>query len=154
MKTINIYVATDIKGIGKKKGRYIYLLETETSKGLATIHDIKEIEATRDIAELTALVTAVRRLKQHPADLNVYVNSEQLKLNIMHYLQGWAKRNFCKQDGRRLSCWELWKALWDNTRIFDLRVYNKTHSYTNWLLKELENGKINLRREIKNNAKS
>ena len=142
MKVVNIYVATDIKGVGKKKGRYIYLLETETSKGLATIHDIKEIEATRDVAELTALVTAVGRLKQYPADLNVYVNSEQLRLNIVHYLQGWAKRNFCKQDGHRLSCWELWKALWDNTRIFDMRVYNKTHSYTNWLLKEHDNGKI------------
>ena len=146
MKVVNIYVATDIKGVGKKKGRYIYLLETETSKGLATIHDIKEIEATRDVAELTALVAAVGRLKQYPADLNVYVDSEQLRLNIVHYLQGWAKRNFCKQDGRRLSCWELWKALWDNTRIFDLRVYNKTHSYTNWLLKELDNGKSCVRK--------
>ena len=146
MKVVNIYVATDIKGVGKKKGRYIYLLETETSKGLATIHDIKEIEATRDVAELTALVAAVGRLKQYPADLNVYVDSEQLRLNIVHYLQGWAKRNFCKQDGRRLSCWELWKALWENTRIFDMRVYNKTHSYTNWLLKELDNGKSCVRK--------
>ena len=146
MKVVNIYVATDIKGVGKKKGRYIYLLETETSKGLATIHDIKEIEATRDVAELTALVAAVGRLKQYPADLNVYVDSEQLRLNIVHYLQGWAKRNFCKQDGRRLSCWELWKAFWENTRIFDMRVYNKTHSYSNWLLKELDNGKSCVRK--------
>lgn len=146
MKVVNIYVATDIKGVGKKKGRYIYLLETETSKGLATIHDIKEIEATRDVAELTALVAAVGRLKQYPAELNVYVNSEQLRINIGHYLQGWAKRNFCKQDGRRLSCWELWKALWENTRIFDMRVYNKTHSYSNWLLKELDNGKSCVRK--------
>lgn len=149
MKVINIYVATDIKGIGKKKGRYIYLLETETSKGLATIHDIKEIEATKDVAELTALCAAVGRLKQYPAELNLYVSSEQLKLNITHYLQGWAKRNFCKSDGRRLTCWELWKSLWDNTRIFDLRVYNKTHSYTNWLLKELDNVKSCVRKEDK-----
>lgn len=146
MKVVNIYVATDIKGVGKKKGRYIYLLETETSKGLATIHDVKEIEATRDVAELTALVAAVGRLKQYPADLNVYVNSEQLRLNIVHYLKGWANRNFCKADGHRLSCWELWKALWENTRIFDMRVYNKTHSYTNWLLKELDNGKSCVRK--------
>ena len=146
MKVINIYVATDIKGVGKKKGRYIYLLETETSKGLATIHDIKEIEATKDVAELTALVDAVCRLKQAPAELNVYVGSEQLKLNISHYLQGWAKRNFCKSDGRRLTCWELWKSLWENTRIFDMRVYNKTHSYSNWLVKELDNAKSCVRK--------
>jgi len=149
MKVVNIYVATDIKGVGKKKGRYIYLLETETSKGLATIHDVKEIEATKDVAELTALVAAVGRLKQYPAELNVYVSSEQLRLNIVHYLKGWANRNFCKADGHRLSCWQLWKTLWENTRIFDMRVYNKTHSYTNWLFKELDNVKITCGRETK-----
>ena len=43
MRVVNLYVETNIRGVGKKKGKYIYLLETETSKGLATIHDIKEI---------------------------------------------------------------------------------------------------------------
>lgn len=41
-------------------------------------------------------------------------------------------------DGRRLSCWELWKELWEKTTIHDLRVYNKPHSYSNWLIKQLE----------------
>lgn len=141
MKTVNIYVQTDIKGVGKKKGRYIYLLETMTSRGLATIHYIKEIEATKDVAELTALIAAVERLKQYPAQLNVFVTSEQLKLNIVHYLPNWAKRNYCKADGRHLTCWQSWKELWEKTTIFDMRVYNKPHSYTNWLVKELENAK-------------
>lgn len=141
MATVNIYVETNIKGVGKKKGKYIYLLETETSKGLATIHDIKEIEATKDVALLSALVAAVGRLKQYPGQLNVYVTSEQLKLNIVHYLRYWAKRNFCKADGRRLSHWQEWKTLYEKTTIFDMRVYNKTHSYTNWLLKELDKAK-------------
>lgn len=154
MKAVNIFVATNIKGVGKKKGKYIYLLETETSKGLATVHDIKDIEATKDVAELSALIAAVARLKQHPAELNIYVTSEQLKLNIVHYLPGWAKRNFCKADGTRLSCWVLWKALWNGTRIFDMRVYNKTHSYSNWLLKELENAESCVEKRGKNNAKS
>ena len=138
MSVVNLYVETNIKGIGKKKGKYIYLLETETSKGLATVHDIKEIEATKDVAELTALVAAVERLKNKPCELNVYVTSSMLMNNIRHYLQSWAKHNFCKADGRRLSCWELWKELWEKTTIHDLRVYNKPHSYSNWLLKQLE----------------
>lgn len=136
MSVVNLYVETNIKGVGKKKGKYIYLLETETSKGLATIHDIKEIEATKDVAELTALVAAVSRLKK-PCELNVYVTSEMLMHNLRHYLKGWAKRNFCKADGRRLSCWELWKEVWEKTTIHDMRVYNKTHSYSSWLLKQL-----------------
>ena len=138
MSVVNLYVETNIKGVGKKKGKYIYLLETETSKGLATIHDIKEIEATKDVAELTALVAAVSRLNnKKPCELNVYVTSESLMNNLRHYLKGWAKRNFCKADGRRLSCWELWKEVWDKTTIHDMRVYNKTHSYSSWLLKQL-----------------
>lgn len=137
MSVVNLYVETNIKGIGKKKGKYIYLLETETSKGLATIHDIKEIEATKDVAELTAIAAATSRLKGNPVELNVYVTSEQLMNNLRHFLKGWAKNNFCRADGRRLSCHELWKTVWDNTSICDMRVYNKTHSYSSWLLKQL-----------------
>ena len=137
MSVVNLYVETNIKGVGKKKGKYIYLLETETSKGLATVHDIVEIEATKDVAELTALAKATSRLKGKPVELNVYVTSEQLMHNLRHYLKGWAKRNFCRADGRRLSCFELWKTVWDNTSICDMRVYNKTHSYSSWLLKQL-----------------
>jgi len=137
MRVVNVYVETSIKGVGKKKGKYIYLLETETSKGLATIHDSKEIEATKDVAELTALVAAVGRLKDKPCELNIYVTSEQLMHNIRHFLKGWAKNNFCKADGRRLSCWQLWQELYKKTCICDMRVYNKSHSYSNWLLKQL-----------------
>ena len=138
MSDVNIYVQTNIKGVGKKKGKYIYLIEKETSKGPATLHKVEEIEATKDVAELTALVAAVSHLKQMPLQVDVYVTSEQLKLNIMHYLRIWASHNFCKSDGKRLSCWELWKDLWEKSRIFDMRVHNKTHSYTNWLLKECQ----------------
>lgn len=137
MRVVNLYVETSIRGVGKKKGKYIYLLETETSKGLATIHDIKEIESTKDVAELTALVAAVGRLKDKPCELNIYVTSEQLMHNIRHFLKGWAKNNFCKADGRRLSCWQLWQELYKKTCIFDMRVYNKSHSYSNWLIKQL-----------------
>ena len=105
MSIVNLYVETNITGIGKKKGKYIYLLETETSKGLATVHVIKEIEATKDVAELTALVAAVERLKDKPCELNIYVTSSMLMNNIRHYLKGWAKNNFCRADGHRLSRW-------------------------------------------------
>lgn len=137
MSVVNLYVETNIKGIGKKRGKYIYLLETETSKGIATIHCIKEIEATKDVAELTAIAAATSRITKKNCELNVYVTSEQLMHNLRHYLKGWAKNNFCRSDGRRLSCWELWKTVWENTCICDMRVYNKTHSYSSWLLKQL-----------------
>ena len=137
MQVVNLYIQTNIKGIGKKKGKYIYLLETNTSKGLATIHDIKEIEATKDVAELTAIVVALNRLNGKPCTLNIYVTSEMLMNNIRHFLVGWAKHNFCKADGRRLSYWELWKELYEKTRILDMQVYIKTHSYSSWLEKQL-----------------
>ena len=137
MSVVNLYVETNIKGVGKKKGKYIYLLETETSKGLATVHNVKEIEATKDVAELTAIAEAAKRLVKKPIELNVYVTSESLMNNLRHFLKGWAKNNYCKADGHRLSCWELWKTVYENTSIFDMRVYNKTHSYSSWLLKQL-----------------
>lgn len=137
MSTVNLYVETNIKGVGKKTGKYIYLLETETSKGLATVHAIEEIEATRDIAELTAVAAAVKRLTNKADVLNIYVSSSSLEVNLSRYLNIWAANNFCRADGRRLSQWELWKIVYENTSKIDIRVYNKTHSYSNWLLKQL-----------------
>ena len=138
MSVVNLYVETNIKGVGKKKGKYIYLLETETSKGLATVYDIKEIEATKDIAELTALVAAVKRLNGNPCEeLNIYVTSEMLMNNISRFLKHWAANNFCRADGRRLSQWELWQELYEKTRNLNMRAYNNTHSYSKWFLKQL-----------------
>ena len=146
MSDLNIYVATDIKGVGKRKGSYIYLIEKETSKGPATMHNIFGITATKDMAELSALIAAVSRIQQKPLDIDVYVSSEQLKLNITHYLKGWAANNFCRADGKRLSCWEQWKELYEKTRFFNLRVYKKPHSYTNWLIKECQQSTSRLAR--------
>lgn len=137
MSVVNLYVETNIKGVGKKKGKYIYLLETETSKGLATVYYKNKIEATKDVAELTAIAEATKRLNPKTHELNVYVTSESLMNNLRHLLNGWAKNNFCRADGRRLSCFELWKTVYENTSKIDMRVYNKTHSYSNWLLKQL-----------------
>lgn len=139
MGKVNIYVETSVKGVGKKKGKYIYLLETETSKGLATIHKVVEFDSmTKDMAELTALVAAVNRLKDKPCELNIYVTSEMLANNINHFLKGWARSNFCKANGQRLSQWQLWKNFYEKTTIFDMRAYFKQHSYSNWLLKECQ----------------
>lgn len=136
MGEVNLYVETNITGIRSKKGKYIYLLEYETSKGAATVWNIGEIEANKDVAELTAIVEATRRIKK-PCILNIYVTSDILMHNLRHLLQQWAKNNFCRADGKRLSRWELWKEVYVNTSICDVRAYNKTHSYSKWLLKQL-----------------
>jgi len=137
MSVVNLYVYTNIKGIGKKKGKYIYLLETETSKGLATIYDIKDIEAIKDVAELTAIAEATKRINDKTTELNIYITSESLYNNLRLLLKVWAKRNFCKADGRRLSYWELWETVYKNTCIINTRYSLKTHSYSNWLINQL-----------------
>lgn len=142
MTQVNIYVLSTIKGVGKKKGKYIYLLETETSKGIATIHKVVEVEPmTKDVAELTAICAAVSRLKDKPCELNIYVTSQQLANNINHFLRRWARNNFCKADGHRLAYWQLWELLYKKTTLFDYRAYFKTHSYSKWLEKELQQEK-------------
>lgn len=139
MATVNLYIETNITGIGKKKGKCIYLLECETTKGPATIHEIFSVEATKDVAEIQAIIAAAKRINRRRCDiLNIYVTSEMLRTNIVYYLPRWAKRNYLKADGHRLSCWNYWKEIYENTSIYDLRVYNKRHSYSNWLIKQLQ----------------
>lgn len=138
MSTVNLYVDTNINGVGKKKGKYIYLLETETSKGPATVYDIKEVEATKDVAEIEAIVAAVKRLNPNSCtELNIYVTSRMLMTNLNDYLSRWAAHNFLGANGKRLSRWEDWQTIYENTQKIHMRAYNNTHSYSKWLLKQL-----------------
>ena len=137
MKQVNIYVASTIKDLRKHDGKYIYLLEYETKNGPATFHEIKEFKNRSKLgAELAAVVAALEHINK-PCDINIYVNTRQFETYFRHYLPTWAKHKWRKTDGKLITWGKNWQDIYKKASEHQILVHFKTHSYSNWLLKEL-----------------
>ena len=95
MKAVKIYTFTDIKGPRKKSGHFMYLLEYETSKGIATLHDIVavETEETENKIQLQAIIKAAGRVKK-PCEIEIHTHS----LYVSSAING-STMSFYREDG-------------------------------------------------------
>lgn len=141
MQQVNVYVKTSIRGIGKKPGSFIYLLETQTKKGLATIYDIGVLpeEMSEEAAELYAIVEALKRMKPGTENqIVIYASNHILKNSFEYYLPVWTQNGFKKRNGEDIANKNLWFALASSNSVFHLRIDLSPHSYSKWLESELE----------------
>lgn len=141
MQQVNIYVKTSIRGIGKKPGSFIYLLETETKKGLATIYDIGALpeEMSEEAAEIYAIVEALKRMKPGTENqIVIYASNHILKNSFEHHLPAWTQNGFKKRNGEDIANKNLWFLLASSNSVFHLRIDLSPHSYSKWLESELE----------------
>lgn len=141
MQQVNVYVKTSIRGIGKKHGSFIYLLETETKKGLATIYDIGVLpeEMSEEAAEMYAIVEALKRMKPGTEnEIVIYASNHILKNSFEHHLPVWTRNGFKKRNGEDIANKNLWFSLASSNSVFHLRIDLSPHSYSKWLESELE----------------
>lgn len=141
MQQVNVYVKTSIRGIGKKPGSFIYLLEAETKKGLATIYDIGVLpeEMSEEAAEIYAIVEALKRMKPGTENqIVIYASNHILKNSFEHHLPVWTQNGFKKRNGEDIANKNLWSSLASSNSVFHLRIDLSPHSYSKWLESELE----------------
>lgn len=139
MDKLDIYVSTNIKGIRKGSGSYIWLIEMQTSKGPVTLCDKKEIsDVTGRIAELTALTTALGRIKK-PSELVFHItNSNLAKVFAKDWIQTWKESGWMDAKGDPVKDAEKWKAfyeLYEKHKV--LEITEDYHSYSSWMQNEL-----------------
>lgn len=141
MQQVNVYVKTSIRGIGKKPGSFIYLLETQTKKGLATIYDIGVLpeEMSEEAAEIYAIVEALKRMKPGTENqIVIYASNHILKNSFENHLPIWTQNGFKKRNGEDIANKNLWSSLASSNSVFHLRIDLSPHSYSKWLESELE----------------
>ncbi|MBP3782514.1 MAG: hypothetical protein J6I68_04630 [Butyrivibrio sp.] len=139
MDNIDLYIHTSIKGVGQADGKYIFVLEFQTSKGPATMTEgAKDIEqATSYYAELKAINEALQRLKK-PCGLKIHVQNRVLASAIQNkWYEAWKMTGYKNSKGEEIRCKEEWESfnelLKDNTIE---TVLCDRHSYSSWMENE------------------
>ena len=139
MDKVDIYVCTDIKGIRKAAGRYIWLIEMKTPKGPVTLWDRKETEAvTGRIAELTALTEALSRITK-PCEIMFHIANNNLVRTLQNqWIEGWKANDWLDCKGEPVKDAEKWKLYEEKVCKHEIvGISEEPHSYSSWMNSQL-----------------
>ena len=146
MDEVNVYTYTNIKCTRKSAGTFIYVLETTTSKGPATLTKTEYIEdANQNKAELTALIAALKRLNKM-CNLTIYTDSDYIKSAYLRgWIDTWKKNNWMNAKNNPVANMEEWRSL---SSLLEKHLFHfvpkQEHSYHAWMVAEAEKGKKNV----------
>lgn len=138
MDEIFLYVSTDIKGIRKGNGSFIWLLETQMPEGPLTLSEKERIEnETGRIAELTAMIRALGRINKR-CTLSIRCTSKTLAKDISERLETWAANDFEGSKGEPIKDADKWREFYSLLSQHKLMSVSSEHnSYSSWLQNEL-----------------
>lgn len=139
MKEVRIYLYSTIKGCRSGSGAYTYILETETSKGTATITKTEKAEdVTSHKSVLIALAVALKRIRQ-TSYLVIYTDSNYVASNVKNNLARWKRNGWKTARGEPVKHMEEWQEVEQliHPHSFEFVVGSK-HSYYLWMKAEAE----------------
>ena len=139
MDRIDIYALTNIRGIGKSSGAFIWLFEFMTSKGVVTRNEKKSVvNVTARIAELMALIKALERITK-PCEIMIHVSNSNLAKTLENgWIHTWAETGFINAKGEQMKDAALWQQFYDLFKQHTfLGVTCERHTYTSWMKTEL-----------------
>lgn len=140
MRKVTLYIECSSTYIGKKPRLSGYVLEYIT-KGLpVTGQALREGSGTYNQEYLLAIADALGHLRE-PVELLICGSNRFILNMIRDRLQTWAEHDFIS-NGRPVMNQEEWQAVWEKTKEHKVSVQIGKHSYSSWLLTEME-GKRN-----------
>lgn len=139
MKEIHIYLYSTVKSCRGGNGAYTYILETDTSKGKATISKPEIVEnVTAHKSILLALAAALKRIRQE-SYLVIYTDSNYVAVNAKRSLAKWKKNGWKTARGEPVKNQEEWQEIgWlIKPHSFEF-VVNSGHRYYQRMKEESE----------------
>lgn len=141
-KTVNIYLATSLKAPRKAPGTYLWLLETDTKSGPATLYKTgyKE-DTTENQSCLLALKESLSRLRV-PCLLHIFTDCAYMAAALeKEWYKEWEINDWKNKKGKQVQDEETWRELSSLLRLHDLSVHLKeAHSYKSWMATEIQTG--------------
>ena len=134
MQRIEVYTRTDIRSPREKPGHIWYLIAMQTARGDATAQGREEVTATRNRAELTALIKAMQRMIR-PCEVHVYTDSSYLASGWESgWIEKWEMDNWMTAKGTPVKNVKEWKELRRLTEIH-LMVFHTGEKgrFGNWM---------------------
>lgn len=139
MRKVTLYIECSSTYMGKKHRLSGYVLEYIT-KGLpVTGQAFREGPGTYNQEYLLTIVDALGHIRE-PVELLI-CGSNRFALNMIRdRLQIWAEHDFTS-NGKPVMNQEEWKAVWEKIKEHKVSVQTGKHSYSSWLLTEMEGKK-------------
>lgn len=136
---MRIYLGVKVKGL-KGKGKAVYILEAETSKGPITVTEKSEAEeATINGLALETALKAIKRVKPG-TKITLYTENGYLLQGFGDWLKAWQQSNFTTSKGEPIKNAEKWREVSEilNAKGIYIDAKNEHHSFSNWIAGELE----------------
>lgn len=136
----HIYIATDSSSPRVTEKRYGYVMECEASGEIRTREGFGRITGTYHQAILTALIESLQRFNQ---GCEVHIHTEDTFVLNMYQknLKAWVSNGFITSKGKPVANREEWMKLAELTREHLVLAEPGKHTYTGWLLAEIEKRK-------------
>lgn len=143
LKRVNLYIATSVKGPGRRKGSCGYVLECpdrppSAKNPLAETMYIGETTAHASL--LYALREALGRVRSR-CILTVHTDSPYIASALSEWLPEWEKSGYMTKKGKPVADWENWKETAILLNAADSQAdikLKEAHAWRNWLAWETE----------------
>ena len=136
---VDIYVQTNIKGIRKSSGAFLWLIEAKSAKGPDTRDGKKSVlNVTGRIAELMALTCALERLTK-PCEIMLHVSNPNLAKTLdQGWFSAWVESGFTDCKGEEIKYADKWRRFHELLDIHTLiGITSERHTYSSWMAMEL-----------------
>ena len=141
--TVKLYIASSVKGPGRRKGSYGYALECPSrppSEKNPLTETVYIGETTEHHALLCALHEAAGRIRSE-CFLTVYTDSPYIAAVLSGWLAEWEKNGYRTKKGKPVTDEGLWRETAERLSVAAGHVHTAlkhTHEWRNWLSWEME----------------
>lgn len=155
MKEVNLYIETSSTAFQKKERNSGYVLEYIKGKTPITREGFRTGKGTYNQEILETLTEALKRVRE-PCKICIYSRNQFVLYAIRDKMEIWAREDFEKIKNQ-----EDWKALWEVIQEHEVNVQVGKHTYSDWILREMEerrekkrvrNKRASCRTRVKNSA--
>lgn len=137
MKNVSIYLESDSTAFQKHKRICGYVLEYIKKNGDAeTREEFREAEGTYHREILQTLAEALGRIRE-PCTICIYSQDAFACNMLTKKLPEWADNDFTS-NGKPIANQEEWRTVWEKIKIHKASTCIGKHSYTDWMLAEME----------------
>lgn len=142
-ETVNLYIASSVKGPCRRKGSYGYVLEC-TSRPPSSKNPTMETAYIGDTTENHALLCAIHEAAgriHSECFLTVYTDSPYMAAALSRYLPDWEANGWLTKKGKPVADAGLWAETSGRLGAAGSRVYvalKHTHAWRNLLAYEVK----------------
>lgn len=140
LKTVNLYIETDLHGPRRADGIAMYILETQTTNGTVTRDKLIPIPATTEHhLVLEALEDAMTRINQ-TCQVEVYLQDRYVADAIDSGLvQQWQIRDWQTAKGKPVTDADLWADIAGHLRKHIVTLHpTEHHGYCTWMQDQIK----------------